>query len=173
MEEKKLNYIRWQNRAFRFYIGARLLYLNEQDAPAAYCANQALELLLKATLVYWDRSFNPVNTGHKIAKMLRTISNKVPDGNSFSCPEYLWTDEKYLSTTRYPSQSGRGFGVPGSFLEDIDKIFNDLVLMTPFQWNSNLKQALQGRNKKNLSILRRQNTYMRSLRKNLNVRLRK
>ena len=173
MEEKELNYIRWQNRAFRFYLGARLLFLNEQYAPAAYCAYQALELLLKATLVYWDTGFNPKSTGHKIAKMLSAISNKVPDGKSFSCPEYLWADGRYLSTTRYPSQSDKGFGVPSTFLEDIDKIFNDLVLMTPFQWNSNLKQALQGRNKKNLSILRRRNAYMRSLRNNLQVRLRK
>ena len=173
MEEKELNYIRWQNRAFRFYLGARLLYLNEQYAPAAYCANQALELLLKATLVYWDNGFKPESAGHKVAKMLRAVSNKVPDGKSFSCPEYLWADGRYFSITRYPSQSGRGIGVPGTFLEDVDKIFNDLVLMTPFQWNSNLKQALQGRNKKNLSILRRRNIYMHSLRKNLKMSLRK
>ena len=171
MKENERNYIIWQNRAFRFYLGARLLYLNEQYAPAAYCANQALELLLKATLVYWEKGFDPVIAGHKVAKMLRAISNKVPNGESFSCPEYLWTDGRYLSTTRYPSQSGRGFGVPGSFLEDIDKTFNDLVLLTPFQWNSNLKQALRGRNRKNLLILRRRNNYMRNLRNNLKVKL--
>ena len=171
MKEREKNYIIWQNRSFRFYLGARLLYLNEQYAPAAFCANQALELLLKATLVYWDKGFKPEGAGHKVAKMNRAISNKVPNGNSFSCPEYLWADGRYLSTTRYPSQSGRGFGVPSTFLEDIDGFFNDLIALTPFQWNSNLKQALRGRNKKNLAILRRRNSCMRSLRRNLSVRL--
>lgn len=173
MEEYQKNYVIWQNRAFRFYLGARLLYLNEQYAPAAFCANQAVELLLKATLIYWDKSFNPEAAGHKVSKMLRIVRNKVSGGKSFACPEYLWVDGRYLSTTRYPSSSGGGVGIPATFLQDIDNAFRDLVVLTPFQWNTNLKQALSGRSKKNLGVLRRKNGCMRSLRRDLKVRLRK
>lgn len=72
----EVEYVRWQNRATRFYVGARLLYSNDMFAPAAYCASQAIELLLKATLVFWDRSFNPEAAGHAMAKLVRSVRNK-------------------------------------------------------------------------------------------------
>jgi HEPN domain-containing protein len=58
-EPREVDYIVWQNRSVRFYLGARLCYLSGLVAPAAFCAQQALEALLKATLKYWDRSFEP------------------------------------------------------------------------------------------------------------------
>ncbi|HKJ92673.1 MAG TPA: hypothetical protein VJ957_05865, partial [Longimicrobiales bacterium] len=67
------NYVIWQNRAFRFYLAARLCQRNALFAPASFCGYQALESLLKATLVYWDRSFNPQGAGHGMAKLLRTL----------------------------------------------------------------------------------------------------
>lgn len=173
IEERKLDYVRWQNRAFRFYVGARLLYLNEQYAPAAYCANQALELLLKATLVYWDKSFHPQGAGHNIEKMLRIFRNKVPGSENFQCPQYLFADSRYQSTSRYPHPTGQGLGVPASFLSDIDVLFFDLVKMVPFQHNTELKRALRETQGKTLSILRRKNSAVRSLRKYLGVRVSK
>ena len=171
-KETDVNYIIWQNRAFRFYLGARLLSLNELYSPSAFCGVQALESLMKATLVYWDKSFKPESTGHKITGMIKTIRNKVKDGNNFQCPEYFYIDKKFQSVTRYPA-NGNGVGIPASFLNDLDLVFYNLVKLVPFQFNSELKRVLFGKNKKPLNILRKKNLQITSLRKTLNVKLQK
>src|SRR2546422_11755299 len=68
--------------------------------PAALCANQAVELLLKATLIYHDRSFKPEAARHRIAPMLRAISNKVRPKPSVSLPGYFYEDKRYQSVSR-------------------------------------------------------------------------
>ena len=89
-------YVIWQNRAFRFYLGARLLFRHQQQAAAAYCAFQCLETLLKATLVYWDKSFAPTLAGHGLAPMLRAIRNKVPGAPKVSVPQYFVAGRRFL-----------------------------------------------------------------------------
>ncbi len=101
MEDNEINYIIWQNRAFRFYLGARLLSLNEQYSPSAFCSLQAIESLMKGTLVYWDKSFNPESNGHKMTGMVKAIRNKAKHGNDFQCPEYFYIDNRFQSITRY------------------------------------------------------------------------
>ena len=172
MEDNELNYIIWQNRAFRFYLGARLLSLNEQHSPAAFCSSQALESLMKATLVYWDKSFNPEATGHKMTGMIKTIRNKTNNGKHFDCPEYFYSNKRFQSVTRYPA-NGKGVGIPGTLLNDLDLVFCNLVKLVPFQFNSELKRTLTGKNKKNLNILRKNNSQIKNLRRFLNVRLQK
>jgi len=172
MEDNELNYIAWQNRALRFYLGARLLSLNEQHSPAAFCSTQALESLIKATLVYWDKSFDPEAAGHKMKGMIKTIRNKVKNAKDFECPEYFYLDKRYQSVTRYPV-NGKGVGIPASLLDDLDLIFYNLVKLVPFQFNSELKRALSGKNRKNLNILRRKNMQVKNLRKYLYVKLQK
>ena len=172
MEENEINYIIWQNRAFRFYLGARLLILNSMYSPAAFCSAQALESLMKATLVYWDKSFRPEAAGHKITGMLKTIRNKAKDGSSFHCPEYFYKDNRFQSVTRYPS-NGKGVGIPATLLSDLDAVFFNLIKLVPFQFNSELKRALDGKNKSDLAVLRRSNQQMSHLRRYLNVKLRK
>lgn len=167
--EKEINYIIWQNRAFRFYIGARLLLLNEQYAPAAFCGFQSIESLMKATLIYWDRSFNPVQSRHNMKGMIRAIKNKVKDARDFECPEYLYNDKRFQSVTRYPDK-GKGVLIPSYFLKDLDNLFCMLIEMVPFQFNSELIHALKGENKKDLSILRIKNSKIKILRKTLNVK---
>ena len=71
-------YIAWQNRATRFYLAARRLYHSDLLAPAAYFAAMSLELIFKATLTYWDKSFDPEAAAHAMAKLARMIGNKVP-----------------------------------------------------------------------------------------------
>ena len=167
------NYVRWQNRATRFYLGARLLYLKEQYAPAAFCANQALELLLKGTLVYWDKSFNPEAVRHSFAKLQRILRNKVPCGKSVQIPAYFSEARKYQTVTRYPNQKSDLVGIPASFLPDLDDLFYRLVTLVPFQFNTGLKGALSGRRKADLLALRRNNCRMRDFRRHLGVKVRK
>ena len=170
VSEKNKNYIIWQNRAFRFYIGARLLLLNEQHSPAAFCALQSIESLMKATLVYWDRSFKPESARHKMKGMIRTMRNKVKGAEQFDCPEYFYSDQRFQSVTRYPAK-GKGVLVPGSFLNNLDYVFCTLVKLVPFQFNSEFIRALNGKNRKDLMILRKKNSEIRGLRKALNVNL--
>ena len=166
------NYVIWQNRAFRFYLAARLLWLNAQYSTAAFCGYQAIETLMKATLLYWDKSFDPEMTGHKLAGMIRTIRNKVKGAKQFECPKYLHFEKHYQAVSRYPANR-KGFGVPASFLNDLDRVFRVLVEYVSFQHNSSLVNALKGKNRKELQILRRANGEIRQLRRSLNVRLAK
>lgn len=168
--EKK--YVIWQNRAFRFYLASRLLCQHEQFAPAAFCSSQALESLMKATLVYWDKSFDPEAVNHRMAGMIRTIRNKVKNARSFDCPNYFYHGKRFQSVTRYPA-NGKGVTVPNSFLNDMDHVFSSLISMVPFQFNTNLIHALSGKEKKDLTILRRNNNQLRTLRRFLKVQITK
>lgn len=162
--EKQKTYIVWQNRAFRFYLGARLLMLNEQHSPAAFCGVQSIETLMKATLIYWDKSFNPEAAGHRIKGMIEAIRNKVQGAKSFECPEYIYSEQRFQAVTRYPN-NGRGVLIPSSFLDDLDYLFCSLVEMVPFQFNSELFRALKGENKRDLKILSKKNLIIECLEK--------
>ena len=70
-EQHEYDYVVWQNRAFRFYESARLLYRSEMYSPAAYCAAMCIELVLKATLKYWCPNENPESHGHGIKKTVQ------------------------------------------------------------------------------------------------------
>ena len=172
IQNNEVNYIIWQNRSFRFYLGARLLLLNGQYSPCAFCSVQAIESLMKATLVYWDKSFNPEANGHKMKGMIKTINNKAKNAKDFQCPEYFYIDNRFQSVTRYPAKD-KGVGIPDSLLSDIDLVFYNLIKLVPFQFNSELKRALSGKNKKELNILRKNNLQITLLRKYLNVKLQK
>ncbi|MEX2516786.1 MAG: HEPN domain-containing protein [Gammaproteobacteria bacterium] len=172
ISETERKYIIWQNRAFRFYLAARLLYQKEQFSPAAFCAIQAIEALMKATLIYWDKSFNPESVSHRIAGMIKAIKNKAKNGNSFCCPEYFYRDKRFQSVTRYPA-NGKGVLIPNHFLEDLDSVFFRLIKLVPFQFNSELKHALSGKKRIDLKILRYKNRQMRALRVFLKVKLSK
>jgi HEPN domain-containing protein len=164
----EVNYVIWQNRAVRFYLAARLLHRYGLAAPAAFSATQALEVLLKATLVYWDKSFQPEAAGHAIAKLTRTVRNKVRGAKEFDVPRYFFHEQRYHAVTRYPS-GGKGLLLPASFLQDLDTAFATLVGFVPFQHNTELKRALAGRDAKTLAIIRHRNAAVRGLRKVLGV----
>ena len=161
--DHEIDYVRWQNRSCRFYLGARLLNRNELHAPAVYSAAIAIELLLKATLIYWDRSFNPKDGGHGMAKLMRMVSNKASNAKQFAVPAYFYHDQRYLTVSRYPT-NGKGYIVPSSFTDDLDEVFANLVLLVPFQHNTELKRALSGKDRRGLLTLRYKNQQMRRLR---------
>lgn len=165
----EINYVVWQNRASGFYLAARLLHKHGVWAPAAFSATQAIELMLKATLVYWDKSFQPESAGHAIAKLVRSIKNKVPNAQKFEVPGYFSHEARYHTVSRYPSASKKGLLIPASMLYDLDSTILTLVSFVPFQHNTELKHILAGHDKKGLAILRHRNASIRSLRKVLGV----
>ena len=141
-QENEVNYVIWQNRAFEFYVGARSLYSQQIIGPTVYCAVISIELLLKATLIFFDRSFVPNDAGHNIDKMQRILQNKGPRGVLIEIPQYFLHEDRYLSLSRYPRDNGSGIGVPSSFLEDLDSVFADLVCLVPFQYNTMLRRTI-------------------------------
>ena len=161
--ETQRSYVVWQNRAYRFYVPARYLYLRGHFSAAAYCATQSIELLLKATLIYWDRSLQARDRGHRVAGMIRSVRNKASGAKGFDVPQYFFHEQRYQRTSRYPTGSF-GLAIPSSFLSDLDLVFVNLVLLVPFQFNSELSRTLSGRRSTQLMDLRRGNTQMRRLR---------
>jgi len=164
-------YVEWQNRATRFYLAARRLYLSELTAPAAYCGAISIELLLKATLIYWDRAFRPGDAGHAIAKLSRMVKNKVPNAATLYVPAYFYFEQRYLTTSRYPA-GVKGVDVPTSFLSDLDEVYAYLLCRVPFQHNTELRSTLRGRSKAALNAFRRGNAHARKLRRFLHVPVR-
>lgn len=143
--QREFDYLVWQNRAFRFYEAARLLHRNEIYGPAAYSAITAIELILKATLRYWHPKVNPELHGHGIRPLTNEIKNKVPEAKSFSVPEYFYFEQRYLSTSRYPSAS-KGIVIPSSFIDDLDQVFFSALKLTSFQHRTELVKTLSTSN---------------------------
>jgi hypothetical protein len=126
--------------------------------------------LLKATLVYWDRSFDPEAVKHRFSSMLRIVAIKMRDKTPLNIPEYFYAEQRYQATSRYPRLGGQGLVVPGSFLSDLDEAFCNLVLRVPFQFNSELRNLLASRDSARRRILTKQNRHVRKLYRFLNVR---
>lgn len=146
-----MHYIMWQNHATSFYIASRQLILTENWRPACFCAFQTIETLLKATLTYWDKSFEPKNYGHNIPKLLRTIRNKVKNGSNVLIPTYFYYELRYQERTRYPGKGGGGFGIYHGFLDTLDEIFVSIIKLVPFQFNSELNRLICGTYKPELT----------------------
>lgn len=171
MRIKVTKYVEWQNRAFHFYLAARLLYVKQHIVPAAFCAQQALELILKATLIYHDKSFIPTAVNHNFKKMMNILKNKVKNSNHINIPEYFYYDYQYQSYTRYPSEK-EGLFLPENMLTDLDKCFSDLLLLVPFQSGTLLENTLYAGSpklKSKLNLFRRKQTdgeYQKTLKRN-------
>ena len=164
--EQDHDYIIWQNRAFCFYVAARACFHKGFLPPSAFLSQQCIEQLLKATLIWWDSSFEPRSAGHDLRKMSQMIREKVTSQVDFIVPEYL-CDGKYQSRSRYPAPSGQGYGIPDTLISDVDRLFADLVEMVTFQWNSELFRTLRKKKRyKNWYVdLELSNVQMERLRK--------
>jgi HEPN domain-containing protein len=168
----------WQNRAYRFYIASRSLTLSGPlitNSPRLFLGYQAIESALKSTLVFWDKSFDPISSGHSTNKMLKTYKNKVPKEYRIldSLPDcFTWT-ERYQSLTRYPRKDMFFLPVISNYLEILDPCFSEIIRSVPnTQWKPELCGTLKGKNIKELNCLRRRNSEMRNLRKHFNIKLR-
>lgn len=165
--EKEKAYAEWQNRAFHFYLSARLLYLNQHIVAAAFCSQQSLELILKATLIYHDKSFVPKSANHNFKTLINTLKNKVKNSNHIYIPEYFYYDQQYQSVSRYPSNKDEFF-LPENLVDDLDKCFYDLLLLVPYQSDTLLVKTLSPNNerlKKKLNSFRMKNKQIANFRK--------
>ena len=125
--------------------------------------------MLKATLVYHDKSFQPEALKHSFTKLINAMTNKVKGSKNVKIPEYFYYDKRYQSVSRYPSK-GKGLLLPSNMLDDLDECFYNLLVLVPFQFNTLLVNTLSPadtRQKKKLNTLRRYNRQMANIRKYL------
>ena len=113
VQEKERQYIIWQNRSVRFYVAAKdsCTYTSNSVQRHFVVLIRPLNHWSKGTLVYWDTSFKPEKANHRMEAMLNTVRNKVQDGSTFEIPSYFYTEKRYQSVSRYPS-NGKGLGFP-------------------------------------------------------------
>lgn len=169
VHQKEQDYIDWQNRSLRFYLAARLLFFHDQIGPSLINAQHCLALLLRATLLYWDESFVPESTLLEIAGMIRMVRRQVPGAEAFDVPPYFCTAKLFDSMGQQGGQNPEDM-FKNIFLSHLDGVYYKLLTFVPYQQGSNLKKALSGALKKDLTILRRSNAQMKSLRKYLSTR---
>lgn len=169
-EKRTTKYIRWQNRAFRFYVAARCCYRKSFYAPASFLCFQSVELLQKATLLWYDPSFEPKRASHDLESMEETIRKQVPGQNCFKLPAYLF-DKSYQETSRYPLPSGEGICLPEDFISKLDTAFTNLIEMVDigFSNQSELHRTLQNPQiyPQNFEELQRNNQELERLRKHV------
>jgi HEPN domain-containing protein len=170
---RERDYIIWQNRAVEFYLAARALHHGAMNRPVCYCAVIAVELLLKATALFFDRSFVPQHSKHNIPKLMRILASKGPTGAVIDVPDYFHFEQRYLEASRYP-KDGQGLIVPATFLDDLDRTVAELILLVPFQFNSILVRVMKAGSKggrDRLRVLARSNRQMRAIRGHLKSQL--
>ena len=162
---EELSYVKWQNSAFQWYLGSRLLIFESHLRVAAYSTQQTIELLLKATLIYWDKNFKPKEMGHDFNVLLERLRKSVVGAGGFEIPGYLL---RYQSVSRYiDEKNGNIMGFPDSliWIDDLDNCFCKFIELVPFQFNTNLVHMLTSIGDKHFEIFIRDNKQDSNLRR--------
>ncbi len=161
---KNLRYKAWQNHATRFYLGSRCLDLAGLHSSSVFCGFQAIENLLKATLLYYDPSFNPRQFNHNMERLIKEVEIKVPGAKGqVSIQPYLYYENRYQLFTRYPDDTC--FKIIAHFrnyLKDLDCAFHDLLVLVPYQKNTELYKILKDQNKQ-IRFFLRKNIYAEAI----------
>jgi hypothetical protein len=165
--KNQLEYVRWQNRSFRFYLPARMLVILDSDSAtlnsaALFCGQQSLETLLKATVLYFDPSFSPKSANHSWHILFSRLAEV---GVNLRVPEYLCGGSRLQQTTRYPSGL---IPVVPTYLADLDRAFTDLIVCVPYQRGTELRVALSKTRRGPFRFLARRNSQTRRLRSHVN-----
>jgi HEPN domain-containing protein len=163
LKDNEVQYASWQNRAFRFYVPARVLFLTggtdfRFNSAAQFCGQQAIETLLKATVLYYDPRFLPKSVNHDWTAMIQKLKAL---GKVVNLPGYFHADRRMQTLTRYPSGL---IPVVPNFLEHLDAAFVDLIRLVPFRYGTELKESLNRTRKGPYWYLSRRNRKIRQLR---------
>lgn len=163
LSDAEVEYTRWQNRAFRFYVPARVLVLTGSErarfnSAAHFCGQQAIETLLKATAIYFNPRFNPKSARHDWSALISALK---PLGHQVSIPEYFHAGQRMQTLTRYPSGL---IPVVPQFLGHLDAAFADILEIVPFQRGTELEEALRQTRKGPFRYLALRNERIRDIR---------
>lgn len=149
----------WSNRSLRFYLPARELFLRGNqvyNSAIMFLGFQAVESALKAALVLWDKSFDPIICGHNTKKMFRIYKNKVPKDLQFTCSlhQYFEDFQRYQELPRYPKKEMAFLPVDPSYLDLLDYTFCGLACAIPRTfWATELEAALSGKHSSKLTAI--------------------
>jgi HEPN domain-containing protein len=158
-QRDKKEYLSWQNSAVIFYISARLLWLKKIHMSAIFLAIQALENLLKSTLLCYVKDYNPLSSGHNLKKMTNILKNQVKNAKNCNMPSYFYK-EMYSIGTRYPDKyAAIYFG--GNLINDLDRVFLDLMKLAP--QISFLNRILKEKNSNEYKIIKEKNLVIKKL----------
>ncbi len=147
-KERASEYVRWQNRATNFYCAARILRIEEIVAPAAFCAFQAIENILKATISFYKGAEEAEKFKHRLKAMQRFINNqivpKAPHSRPIDIPDFFVNENRFQSMSRYPKR-GRGTTIELFELRELDRVFYQNVLLVPHTFKTELVLYLMPR----------------------------
>lgn len=160
MESNKqwMNYVIWQNRAMRFYPASRLLHFNNLLSASKFCGFQAIETLLKGTVIHFDTDYNSKKQGgHKIKSIKAYLNQLVPKANAIEIPEYIYFEERYQILTRYPIDGKGIIAHPEEYLKDLDGIIVQLLALVPQKNACELHKILKNPDNPHYAIIREYN----------------
>lgn len=169
--------IAWLNRSLRFYLPTRDLVLRnplDYNSAILFLGFQTIELVLKASLVLWDRSSDPCIFRHNTEKLFKAYQNKVPKDLQFVSdlhPAFINAD-RFQSLPRYPSR--KKFFVPhfSDYLDHLDHTYCGLAAAVPRTfWQSELEMVLNGSEPNKLKVFRTRNRAIRRLRQQLGIKI--
>ena len=169
--------IKWVNRSLRFYLPARELFFRNYSAyysAIAFLGFQSVESALKASLVLWDKSFDPKKGGHNTKKMFRIYQNKVPEDLRFvdQLDPYFSDYKRYQEHPRYPRRDIALLYVDPYYLDKLDFAFCGFVCAVPRTfWMPELEPVLSGEDLFKLKVFRRRNSQMRAVRRRLGIKI--
>ncbi|MBN2141196.1 MAG: HEPN domain-containing protein [Desulfovibrionaceae bacterium] len=153
-------YISWQNAAFDFYVSARLLIQQEILRAATFCSFQAIECLIKATLIYHVDGFEPKEFGHDLDRLQKELNKNVDSAKYFKIPDYFCYNKIYQQTSRYPDKIF--MVILDTLLEDTDRLFYELINLVPPRFETQLVAVLRNRECNLYKILSHENIHMSS-----------
>ena len=126
----------WLNRSLRFYLPAREICYRDYRAynsAIMFLGFQSVESALKASLVLWDKSFDPIKCGHNTKKLFRIYQNKVPEDLRFvdQLHRYFEDFRRYQELPRYPNKHMAFLPVDPSYLDYLDFAFCGFACAIP------------------------------------------
>ena len=168
---------KWVNRSLRFYLPARELFLRNYSAyysAITILGFQSVESALKASLVLWDKSFDPIKCGHNTKKMFRIYQNKVPEDMRFldRLHPYFEDYKRYQEHPRYPRRDIALLHVDPCYLDKLDLAYRGFVCAVPRTfWMTELEPILSGEALFKLKVFRRRNRQIRAVRRILGIKI--
>ena len=167
----------WLNRSLRFYLPTRELCYRDYrtyNSAIMFLGYQTVESALKASLVLWDKSFDPIKYGHNTKKMFRIYQNKVPEDLRFvdQLHPYFEDFRRYQELPRYPNKHMAFLPVDPSYLEKLDYAFCGFACARPrSNWKTEFEHVLSGQDPSKLKVFEKGNCQIGAVRRRLGIKI--
>ena len=167
------NSIKWYNRVLDFYLATRELWLcdyRRYRGVILFLGFQSVESALKASLLYWDKSFNPKEYGHNTEDMFCKYQVKVPKEYRFvdKLDPYFEDYLYYQILSRYPIKGKNPPSIDPSYIEKLDYAFCGFVFAIPISpWLKVFDKILSGEDPSKSEVFEKNNKQICKVRQRL------